>query len=155
MADQELARVVETAIKREEEAYDFYKEISAIATDKNAKQTTADMAEEEKKHKEFLLKYRDGGFGTEALRLTEVVKYNIAEHIEDPGVVKDMKSTDVYLVAAHRELASYNFYKELADIHPQGTVKELLYRMANEELKHKEKVEYLYSNAAFPQLAGG
>ncbi len=142
MADQELARVVETAIKREEEAYDFYKEISAIATDKNAKQTTADMAEEEKKHKEFLLKYRDGGFGTEALRLTEVVKYNIAEHIEDPGVVKDMKSTDVYLVAAHRELASYNFYKELD-------------RMANEELKHKEKVEYLYSNAAFPQLAGG
>jgi hypothetical protein len=28
-------------------------------------------------------------------------------------------------------------------------------RMANEELKHKEKVEYLYSNAAFPQTDGG
>jgi hypothetical protein len=27
--------------------------------------------------------------------------------------------------------------------------------MANQELKHKEKVEYLYSNTAFPQTAGG
>ena len=28
-------------------------------------------------------------------------------------------------------------------------------RMANEEKKHKEKVEYLYSNTAFPQTDGG
>jgi hypothetical protein len=27
--------------------------------------------------------------------------------------------------------------------------------MANEELKHKEKMEYLYTNTAFPQTAGG
>ena len=32
---------------------------------------------------------------------------------------------------------------------------EMLSRMANEELKHKEKMEYLYANAAFPQTAGG
>jgi len=28
-------------------------------------------------------------------------------------------------------------------------------RMAAEELKHKEKVEYMYSNTAFPQTEGG
>jgi len=27
--------------------------------------------------------------------------------------------------------------------------------MANEEMKHKEKMEYLYSNTAFAQTAGG
>jgi hypothetical protein len=27
--------------------------------------------------------------------------------------------------------------------------------MANEEMKHKEKVEYLYTNTAFPQTEGG
>jgi rubrerythrin len=61
----------------------------------------------------------------------------------------------VYLVAAHRELNSFNFYKGLADIHPQGDVREIFLKMANEELKHKEKVEYLYSNTAFPQTSGG
>jgi rubrerythrin len=40
-------------------------------------------------------------------------------------------------------------------MHPQGEVREILLRMANEEMKHKEKVEYLYTNAAFPQTAGG
>jgi rubrerythrin len=43
----------------------------------------------------------------------------------------------------------------LADLHPDGSLKIILLRMANEEKKHKEKVEYLYSNTAFPQTDGG
>jgi rubrerythrin len=31
----------------------------------------------------------------------------------------------------------------------------LLEKMAQEELRHKEKVEYLYANTAFPQTSGG
>jgi hypothetical protein len=31
----------------------------------------------------------------------------------------------------------------------------MLLRMADQELKHKEKVEYLYANTAFTQTAGG
>jgi rubrerythrin len=34
-------------------------------------------------------------------------------------------------------------------------VKELLLRMANEEMRHKEKMEYLYTNTAFAQTEGG
>jgi hypothetical protein len=40
-------------------------------------------------------------------------------------------------------------------MHPPGPAKELLEGMAREELRHKEKVEYLYTNTAFPQTAGG
>ena len=32
---------------------------------------------------------------------------------------------------------------------------DMLLRMANEEKRHKEKVEYLYTNTAFPQTDGG
>jgi rubrerythrin len=84
-----------------------------------------------------------------------VIDYEIAEYLELPDIEKGMEAKDIYLVAAHRELNSYNFYKNLADIHPEGEVKDLLLKMANQELKHKEKVEYLYSNTAFPQTAGG
>ncbi len=31
----------------------------------------------------------------------------------------------------------------------------MLLKMADQEMKHKEKVEYLYSNTAFPQTSGG
>ena len=60
-----------------------------------------------------------------------------------------------YTNAAHRELRSYNFYTELANLHPEGELNEMLRKIASEELKHKEKMEYLYSNTAFPQTSGG
>jgi rubrerythrin len=66
-----------------------------------------------------------------------------------------MKIEDLFLIAAHRELRSYNFYSELAQIHSQGDTHEILLKIANEELKHKEKMEYLYANTAFPQTSGG
>ena len=87
--------------------------------------------------------------------MSTVVDYKIAEHLEVPDIQKNVETKDVYLVAAHKELNSYNFYKSLSDAQPAGEVKDVLMRMANEELKHKEKVEYLYSNTAFPQTAGG
>jgi rubrerythrin len=66
-----------------------------------------------------------------------------------------MSSQDVYLIASHRESRSHLFYSELAGLHTEGDTKTMLLKMANEELKHKEKMEYLYSNTAFPQTSGG
>ena len=47
------------------------------------------------------------------------------------------------------------FYSELANMNADGELKTMLLKIANEELKHKEKMEYLYSNTAFPQTSGG
>jgi len=58
-------------------------------------------------------------------------------------------------VAAEREFKAYEFYKKLAEIHPAGETRDILTRMANEELKHKEKMEYLYDNTVFAQTEGG
>jgi rubrerythrin len=84
-----------------------------------------------------------------------VVYYKIAEHQEEPEVKADMNSSEVYLVAAHRELRSHQFYAALGNLHAAGEAREMLLNMANEELKHKEKMEYLYANKAFPQTSGG
>jgi rubrerythrin len=66
-----------------------------------------------------------------------------------------MSSAEVFLTAAHRELRSHRFYTELAGQHAAGEAREILLKMANEELRHKEKMEYLYANTAFPQTSGG
>ncbi len=108
-----------------------------------------------KRHKEFLLAYLKGEKKFTALSLDTVIDYGIAQYVSMPDIQKNMKSVEIYLVAAHRELNSYNFYQGLAAIQPEGEVKQMLRQMANQELKHKEKVEYLYSNTAFPQTAGG
>lgn len=155
MEKQSLETLIGKAIVREEEAYTFYTSLQSKIKDATAKDALKFLASEEKKHREFLVAYRDGGYQSNALRMTEVIDYSIAQYIDSPDIEKDIESKDVYLIAAHRELNSHNFYKELAAVQPEGEVREMLLEMANEELKHKEKVEYLYANTAFPQTEGG
>ena len=150
-----IADILENAIKREEDAYDFYMDILSKVVDETVKVTLKFIAGEEVKHKAFLVKYRDGKFGDKALRMSDVVDYKIAEYLEEPEVDENSKPEDVYLVASHRELRSHHFYTELANLHADGDLQEMLLKMANEELKHKEKMEYLYANTAFPQTSGG
>jgi len=155
MKNRDVKAVIETAIQKEREAQAFYRDLYNLVEDNIAKDALLFLAEEETKHEEFLRNYLTGAYGADALQLHDVIDYEIAQYLEMPDIEKGMEAKDVYLVAARRELNSYNFYKNLADIHPDGEVKDLLLKMANQELKHKEKVEYLYSNTAFPQTAGG
>ena len=48
-----------------------------------------------------------------------------------------------------------NSIRKLAELQPAGELKKLLSKLAQEELAHKEKAEYLYCNAAFPQTDWG
>jgi rubrerythrin len=155
MENTKLDEILDKAILREEEAFEFYSNLESKVADATAKEALSFLAGQEKKHKEFLVSYKSGKAGAGALRMSEVIDYKIAQHLDKPDIKKDTDTKDVYLVAAHREMNSYNFYKELADLQPAGEVKEMLLRMANEEMKHKEKVEYLYSNTAFTQTQGG
>ena len=155
MQNLRFSEVIETAIQREEAAYAFYMDLFNQIEDNSVKDTLHWIAGEEKKHKEFLVKYRDGQLAADTLEMKKVVHYQVAEHLNEPAVEKEMRSEDVFLVASHRELRSYAFYSDLAGMHPSGELKDILLKMAQEELKHKEKMEYLYANTAFPQTDGG
>lgn len=153
--DKSVSEIIDLAIQREEEAYDFYMDIHNKLEDPSVKDTIEFIAGEEKKHKAFLVDYREKKLGPDSLRMAEVVEYKIAEYVEKPEISTETSRQDVYLVAAHRESMSHKFYTELANLHAEGELKTMLLKMANEELKHKEKMEYLYANTAFPQTAGG
>jgi rubrerythrin len=155
MKNIEFDSIIEKAIVNEEEANQFYLKLAEVVTDKMAKDTLLYLAREEKQHKEYLLHYRQESFIGNATQTDDATNNQIAEFLQSPQVKYDMDSKDVYLLAAARELNSYNFYKGLAAIHPDGEIKQMLLKMANQEMKHKEKVEYLYTNTAFVQTDGG
>jgi rubrerythrin len=150
-----IADIVDLAIQREQEAYQFYMGIHRNLDDASVRDTVEFIAREEMKHKAFLVGYRDGDYGSSSLRMADVVDYKIAEYLEEPEITQDSSSQDVYLIASHREGRSHLFYTELARMHQASEIKSMLLKMANEELRHKEKMEYLYSNTAFPQTSGG
>ena len=155
MKNMTLESLIALAIKNEEEAYESYMELHNLVEDKEAKDTLKFLAQEEKQHKAYLVKYRDGGFRGNAMPMNAPVDYKIAEQTEKPAIRQDVTTKEVYLLAANKELNAYQFYRDLANLHPDGDVKEMLLGMAQQEMRHKEKVEYLYSNTAFTQTAGG
>ena len=153
--EKTVGEILDMAIRREEVAYDFYMDIYDTVEDTGVRNTVEFIALEEKKHKAFLVAYKKGKYGTDSLRMADVVEYKLAEYLDEPEISKNSSTEDVYLVAAHREARSHQFYSGLANMHADSKLKTMLHKMANEELKHKEKMEYLYANAAFPQTSGG
>jgi len=153
--DKRFEDIIDLAIQREEEAYNFYMNICDTVKDSGVKYAVELIAGEEKKHKAFLLNYREGKYGSDSMRMVDVIDYKIAEYLEEPEISKDATAQDIYLIASHREARSYQFYKKLAGLHLDSEISAMLLKMANEELKHKEKMEYLYTNTAFTQTSGG
>ena len=153
--EKTIAEILNMAIKREDEAYSFYMDIHQKVQDASVKETVAYIAKEELKHRKFLVGYRAGNYGSDSLRMADVVDYKIAEYLEEPEIDSDSNREEVYLIASHREARSHLFYTELAGMHADSELKSMLLKMANEELKHKEKMEYLDSNTAFAQTSGG
>jgi rubrerythrin len=152
MTTEELLK---TAIRFEERSFDFYQRLKETVRDSMSRNTLDYLSQEELKHKDFLEQYLRGNITGSTLRLTDPHDSKIVEAFKIPSINPDLELKDAFLVAAEREKESHEFYSKLADLHPDGRVKDLLKQLAQEELAHKEKVEYLYVNAAFPQTAGG
>ena len=102
MEERRLSDFIDIAIQREIEAYEFSGPGDTVGHD-GARDALDLLAGGETQHRNFLEDYQAGRLGPETLRLTQVIDYKIAEHLEKPDLHQNLDSRDVYLVAAHRE----------------------------------------------------
>ncbi|HOX00368.1 MAG TPA: ferritin family protein, partial [Deltaproteobacteria bacterium] len=75
MEERKLGDYIDIAIQREIEAQEFYLGLMGKVADQQAKDALKLLASEEKKHEEFLVKYRDGGYPADGLRLNKPIDY--------------------------------------------------------------------------------
>lgn len=147
--------VLTKAIQKEIDSQNLYRNLGEKMTNEVAKDAFRKLARQEQKHQDILEQYRRGELKKGALSSDHVIDYKIAEYLEQPEISPDMGLKEVFLLAANREKASHEFYLGLAGIHPQGEVRRMLEGLAAQELGHKQKVESLYTDVAFPQTDGG
>ena len=150
-----LKEVLEKAIQKEVEARLLYVDLSQKVNNKAAEESFQELAQQEQGHQNLLEQYRRGELKEGALSSGQVIDYKIAEYLDQPEISPEMELKEVFLLAANREKASHEFYLSLARVHPAGEVKRLLEELAAQELKHKQRVEFLYTEVAFPQTDGG
>lgn len=147
--NQELQALIEQAIAQEELSHEFYRRMADLVSHAETKETFAYLAQEELDHKAFLKQCLTPAGCTLAGKATDT---RLAEIMQAPPISEDLSPRDALVVAMKREEGSYRFYKHLASLQPPGDAKDFLEKMAEVELGHKEKVEYLYDNAAFPEV---
>lgn len=145
----ELEAIIKSAIDQEELSHNFYQRLAGLVTQPETKNTLEYLAKEELEHKAFL----QSCFSPRGCTLVgEAQNVHLAEMLEAPAISNEMSPKEALAIAAKREEGAYRFYQALASLQPPGEVQAFLNKMAKVELQHKEKVEYLYDNAAFPEV---
>jgi rubrerythrin len=145
----ELEAIIKSAITQEEMSHAFYRRLAGLVSHPETKDTLEYLAKEELEHKAFL----QSCFSPHGCTLAgEAQNVHLAEMLEAPAIGDDLSPKEALVIAAKREEGAYLFYQALAALQPPGEIQAFLDKMAKVELQHKEKVEYLYDNAAFPEV---
>ena len=145
----ELKPFIEQAIRQEELSHEFYMRMANLVSHEETKETLEWLAKDELEHKAFLESCMTPAGCT---LVGEAQDTHLAEIMEAPSITSDLSPKEALMVAMKREEGSYRFYQRLASLQPPGDAKAFLEKMAKMELGHKEKVEYLYTNVAFPEV---
>ncbi|MBI2850382.1 MAG: ferritin family protein [Chloroflexi bacterium] len=150
-----LKEVLQKAIEKEIGSQELYRDLGRRTADKTAKDTFEELVRQEEGHQQLLERYLRGELKGGALRVEQVIDYKIAENTGQTEITPEMTLKEIFLLAANREKMAHEAYLALADVHPAGRVKTLLEDLASQELTHKHRLEFLYTEVAFPQTAGG
>jgi rubrerythrin len=147
--DTELLAIINNAIAQEELSHEFYQRMATLVSHQETKETFEYLAKDELEHKAFL----QSCFTTEGCKLVgQAQNVHLAEMLKAPAFTDALSPKEALVIAMKREEGSYHFYQGLAALQPPGEIRDFLEKMAKMELSHKEKVEYLYDNVAFPEV---
>ncbi len=147
----ELERVFSIAIKREIEAYEFYREVSQRARDEEVKKVFTQLAAEEMGHKDLLEKYKSDP--TMVMKIKAPSQdYKVAEATELPELSIEMKPADAIALAMKKEQQAVEFYRDLADRSTDSYMRDMFHNLENMELGHKKRLENVFVEIGYPEV---
>ena len=139
-----IDEILDFAIKSEQNAFNFYTKLSAIAENIAMKDMFQEFAEEEKMHKKRLEKIKEEkNFEVEDVKVQDL---KISEYTVDVKQSDNMTYQEALLLAMKREKNAYKLYTDLAKIAPNERMLKLFRSLANEEAKHKLRFEIEYDD---------
>jgi rubrerythrin len=134
--------ILKFAIKKEQEAMDFYLNLAGKSRNAEIKGVFEEFAQEELRHKAKLQKILT--MGILSLPEDEVLDLKISDYTVNITPKPDMTYEESLILAMNREKASYKLYINLARRVDDPGLKDLFQMLATEESKHKLRFEVEY-----------
>jgi rubrerythrin len=141
---ESVGAILDFAIKEEEEAAKFYKELAGKMDRPWMKDIFEQFSREEEGHKAKLLKVKSGQVAD--LPQDKVLDLKIGDYLVDAEVSSDMDYQQALIVAMKKEKEAFRMYSDLASVAQTAELKEVLLGLAQEEAKHKLRFEVEYDD---------
>ncbi len=136
--------ILDFAIAREQEASDFYADLSKRATSGWLRDELDGFSKEELRHKGKLKAVKKGDQLLSPQARTLDLK--ISDYLVQVEVTPDISFQDALIVAMKREKAAFRLYSDLARKVDDVELKTLFEGLAQEEAKHKLYFETQYDD---------
>jgi rubrerythrin len=141
MCFKSFEEIMRYALDREQEAATFYEEASKKEQYAGARETFSDLAKEEHKHEATLARFSRENM--ETYNVEKVPDLKISDYLVDLEYEPGMPYLETLRFAAKCEEKAFKLYAELGDKTANEDHKKLFKALAQEEAKHKLKLETL------------
>ena len=151
---QTFEKLVSLAIKREEEAHDFYMKAAEDSELKASAKLLKDLAHQEVIHKQKLEEALDEGVCDTFTCTTveEVEKLDLDKYLVNIPLLPSSGPQDVLIVAIKREAAANSFYKALSELTGNASHRAVFETLAKEEETHKTRLQNMYDDVFQPDM---
>lgn len=146
----ELSELWDTAIYKEIASQSLYIEAQRDTDYPPARAMLAELAAEELKHAETLRKMKEAGWGPADWNRGTLTDLKLSDYLSGPDTLEGARLQEVLIFAMKREQQSVVFYSQMMGALRLGAAKMLCSRLAQEELKHKMRLELEYEEL-FPE----
>jgi rubrerythrin len=137
-------QVLDFAIDKEIEASDYYIHLADRMEEQWMKDLFTSFSREEQKHEAKLKEVKAGNLLMSAQG--KVADLKIADYVVDVEDKPGMDFQDALILAMKREKAAFKLYNDLADSTDDQGLKDTFLALAQEEAKHKLRIEVTYDD---------
>ncbi len=134
--------VITFAIRKEAEAYNLYTTYSQLVKNPGTKVMFEELAKEEQKHREILLGVEKQDVSE--YKLEKIPDMKIGDFVDEQEFSPDMNYASALRLAIKREEFAHRLYNLMAEKADDPEIKKLFSTLAQEESKHKLRLESEY-----------
>lgn len=144
MDEKKFKEIIQFAIEREIEAYNFYTGATQNIKYSGGKELFSSLAKEEEGHRKLLENLNMEKIAQK--RIEKVPDLHISDYLVEVDLRPDLSYADILRVAMKREEKSLKLYNDMKESNTDEDLKKLFTFLANEEAKHKLKIEKIYDD---------
>ena len=137
-------KILDFAIEKEEDAFQFYTDLAAKMDRPHMKQVFEQFAKEEKGHKAKLQAVKEGKLLVSAEK--KVMDLKIGDNLVEVDLDASLDYQQALTLAMKAEKSAYKLYNDLANSTDDDNLKATLLNLAQEEAKHKLRFEIEYDD---------